>query len=58
MDSWPATPNHLQVQAWSTKIDEKEKKKNLLLSPKYNSLTFHFGFSSRIGRHDETNLNS
>ena len=59
MDSWLATPNHFPVLAWSPKIDGKKKKKKiLLLPPIHNPPLFHFGFSRRIGPHDETNLNS
>ena len=41
----------------SPKIDEKKKKKTFCLLDTTLSL-FLFGFSRRIGPHDETNLNS
>ena len=48
MDSWPETPNHLQVLAWSPKIDGKKKKKKSFYclqdtTPHFSTLGFLVG---------------
>ena len=45
MDSWPATPNHLQVLAWSPKIDGKENPfiASKTQPPHFSTLGFHIG---------------